>query len=223
MESSSMNDTYCQSEPATHSSVKPSHRLRKWLSDEEYIAAQDKSSSWSHKSPWGEAAAKKFVQFGEALGDNLCHDDTVADFGGNDGYAANCFYLAHKIKPLVVDCEPTRLKYASAVYRLPVLEAFIENMNELANNSIDWGFSSHTLEHMREPERALREMARVVKRACYFVVPLEEKSHGKDNIAHAIFFTKTDEWKNLLIGNGWKVIKADNIGAHEAHLFCEPA
>src|ERR1700675_3080729 len=107
-----MSNIFSQSEHPTDSSQTPSPQLRNWQSDEAYVADQDAESSWSHNSSWGEAAAIKFVKFGIWLGDRLFHDDSVADFGGNDGYAAYCFYLQHKIKPMVIDCEPKRLEYA---------------------------------------------------------------------------------------------------------------
>lgn len=201
-----------------------SRRTREWSSDEDYIRDQDEISSWSSKgSPWGEAAAKKFVLYGHMLGERLFHDDTVADFGGNDGWAALNFYMVHKVKPLVVDCEPKRLAHAQFVHKLPVYRAFIENMPELADKSIDWGFTSHTLEHTRDTEAALREIARVIKRACVFVLPLEGKAHAKKNHAHSICFTTVKGWVELLEANGWKVTISEKVGDHEAQMYAEPA
>lgn len=205
------------------SARKPSRRIRNWQSDSEYVADQDRESSWSSQDkPWGDAAASKFVLFGRYLGDRLCHDDTVADFGGNDGYAAHCFYLVHKIKPLVVDCEPKRLDNADKVFKLPTYQSFIEDMKELANKSIDWGFTSHTLEHTRDTAKALREIARVIKRGCYFVLPLENLAHAKRNHAHAICFTRVCDWARLLESNGWRILDKGKIGAHEAQMYAEP-
>ena len=203
-----------------------SRKTRAWQSDAEYIADQNANSTWStFDHGWGDAAARKFVSFGERIdaeGD-LFHDDKVADFGGNDGWAAYCFYLHHKIKPLVVDCEPKRLEYAAKHYKLPTLQAFIENMSELPDKSIDWGFTSHTMEHMREPEKALREIARVVKQQCCFVVPLEDLHHARKNHAHAICFTKVGDWAKLLEANGWRVIVKNKAHKYEAHFIAEPA
>lgn len=151
------------------------------------------------------------------------HDDTFADFGGNDGWASYCFYLRHKVKPLVVDCEPRRLQHAAEVYKLPTCRAFIEDMKGLKDKSIDWGFTSHTMEHMRAPEKALQEIARVVKRGCCFILPLENLHHARKNHAHAICFTKVRDWKKLLEANGWNVIIASKEGEYEAHVYAEPA
>lgn len=199
----------------------PSPTLRTWQSDSDYIADQDAESSWSHKSSWGESAAMKFVHFGKEI--DLFHDDTVADFGGNDGYAAYNFYLRHKVKPIVVDCEPKRLDHASKVYLLPTLQRFIEEMPELADKSVDWGFCSHTLEHCRDAAKAFREISRVVSRMCYFVVPLEEPGHAKENHAHAICFQRPIQWRRMAEANGWRVLKGKRMLEPEYHFIGVPA
>jgi ubiquinone/menaquinone biosynthesis C-methylase UbiE len=200
-----------------------SRSTRKWQDDASYVADQARESSWSSNSLWGDAAAAKFVKFGKWLGDRLCHDDTVADFGGNDGWAAYCFYLEHKIKPLVVDCEPQRLEHADKRFRLSTYQSFIEDMRELADDSIDWGFTSHTLEHTRDTAKALREIVRVIKRGCYFVLPLEDLRHARKNHAHAICFTKVGDWARLLEDNGWRVIVKERVTEYEAQMYAEPA
>jgi len=206
------------------SARKPSRQTRAWQSDEDYIRDQDETSSWSSKgSVWGEAAAYKFMTFGKWLGDRLCHDDKVADFGGNDGYAAYHFYVIHKVKPLVVDCEPKRIDHAGKVFKMPTYQSFIEAMPELKDKSIDWGFTSHTLEHTRDTAQALREIARVIKRGCYFVVPLEGLHHARKNHAHSICFTKVKDWVRMLEENGWKVINQEKFGSHEVQMYAEPA
>lgn len=173
---------------------------------------------------WGDAASLKFVKFGDWLDRNgwLFHNDTVADFGGNDGRSAFCFYQKHKIKPLVVDCEPLRLQHAATYYKMSTYQAFIENMKDLRDKSIDWGFCSHTLEHTRDTEGAMREIARIVKRGCYFVVPLENLSHARANHAHAICFTQMKDWKKLLIKNGWNVKFGEKVATYEAQFYAEP-
>lgn len=199
----------------------PSRQIRRWQTDDEYVADQDRESSWSTGSIWGKAAAQKFALFGRSLGPNLFHDDKVADFGGNDGFAAYTFYLEHKVKPLVVDCEPKRLAHARDVYQLPTLQAFIESM-PLPDKSIDWGFTSHTLEHTRDTGQALWEMARVVKRGCCFYLPLEDRKHAKANHAHAICFRQPKGWTALLRRSGWTISACEKIHDHEVCIYAEP-
>ena len=173
--------------------------VRTWDDDESYISDQNKDSSWSHDSAWGESAAGKFVDYGETIKRYgwLYHDDKVADFGGNDGYAAQQFFLRHGVKPLIVDCEPRRLEFARREYNLETLQCFIEDM-PLADKSIDWGFCSHTLEHTRDIQKALSELARVIKRGCAFVFPMEKMKHAKNNPAHSVSCTTLVGWKKIL-------------------------
>lgn len=168
-------------------------------------------------------AAKKFVNYGYLVADSMFHDDQVADFGGNDGYAAFCFYMEHKIKPLVVDCSSKRLWHAHQVYKLSTYETFIESMPELKDKQIDWGYTSHTLEHTRDPEKALKEMARVIKRQCYFVVPIESTNHAKHrNHAHTCNFSTAGAWKKFMEANDWRVIRHGRTAKHEAQFIGEP-
>jgi ubiquinone/menaquinone biosynthesis C-methylase UbiE len=157
------------------------------------------------------------------IADLMFHDDQVADFGGNDGFAAYNFYMVHKVKPLVVDCSPARLEYAGRVFHLPTYETFIESMPELKDKQIDWAYSSHTIEHTREPDKALREIARVVKRQCLFVLPLESASHAQHrNHAHTCSFSTPGAWKKFMESCGWKVIRHARVGKHEGQFIAEP-
>lgn len=219
MSQASTAHTCCRSEQNTASLTRPS--LRTVQSDAEYLAEQRKECSWSHLSGWGEAAAKKFIIVGQLLGERLYHDDKVADFGGNDGFAANEFYMIHKVKPMVVDCDPEKLEFAERTYGLPTCEAFIENL-PLEDKSIDWGFCSHTLEHSRDLPAALREFRRVIKRGCAFIVPLEPKRYFEANHAHNNRFQKPREWVAVLEANGWKVTSSKRAHKFEHHMLAEP-
>lgn len=213
-----------QSARRTCSSQTPSPLVRSWQSDAEYIAAQDKDSSWNHETDFGRATGERFVEYGRilmALG-RLFHNDRVVDFGGNDGYAANEFFKALAIKPTVIDCEPKRLVHASAVYKLPVIRCFLEDMSAIPDKSFDWAYCSHTLEHTRDPGKALREMARLTRFACLFCVPIEDDEHKEANSAHAFHLDTAKEWVALIAANGWKVIKSRRPIPCEAHVIAEP-
>lgn len=146
-------------------------------------------------------------------------NDTVADFGGNDGTAAYQFYLHHKVKPLVVDCVPERIDFAAKVYGLSTYEGRLENMKDLESKSIDWGFCSHTLEHLREPEKGLREIARVIRRGCFFIVPTSDE---RENAAHTLSSTSTFAWLAFISKNGWNVKMVRNMPGKEVHFFARP-
>lgn len=164
------------------------------------------------------------MAFGHALirTGQLYHDDTVADFGGNDGYAANEFFKAHAIKPLVVDCDPKRLEHAWRAYGISTYESFLEDMKDLVDKSIDWGFCSHTLEHTRYTAKALREISRVVNRGCLFILPIEDEEHVKVNPAHATHATCLREWKKIVSDNGWRVVNAKRPVKQECFIMARP-
>lgn len=122
----------------------------------------------------------------------------------------------------MVDCEPKRLDFADKQYHLSTYLAFLEDMKDLDSKSIDWGFTSHTLEHTRDTGKAMREIARVIRRGCYFVVPLENLRHARRNHAHAICFTKLKDWTALLEKNGWVVRSSRKVSQYEAQMYAEP-
>ncbi len=173
--------------------------IRAWDSDEQYVKDQATDSSWSHDTAWGKTAALKFMSVGDILLNTgqLFHNDTIADFGGNDGFAAHQFYMRHGIKPMVIDCEPHRIAFAKREYDLSTIQCFIEDI-PLSDNSIDWGFCSHTLEHTRDVNKALSEIARVIKRGCVFILPIESVDNASRNIAHAVSCSTLGQWKELL-------------------------
>lgn len=123
---------------------------------------------------------------------------------------------------MVIDCEPHRLDHAWKSYGLTTYETFIESMKELADDSIDWGFCSHTLEHTRDPQKALREMARVIKRGCLFVLPIENEDHAKHNHAHSIQADTLKQWRSLISSNGWRVVNSCRPARHECFVTARP-
>lgn len=152
----------------------------------------------------------------------LFHDDRVVDFGGNDGYAANEFYKALAIKPTVIDAEPRRLRHAAEAYNLPTILAFLEDMRDIPDKRFDWAYCSHTMEHMRAPEAALHEMARVTRYGCLFILPIEDAEHHSANHAHAFQCNSVKEWRALIDANGWRTTKSQRPIRAEAHLIAVP-
>ena len=66
------------------------------------------------------------------------------------------------------------------------------------------------MEHMRDPDNALKEMARVVKRVCAFVLPLEKEEHAKMNSAHAIACSTFTAWRRVIKPH-WKILAAATL------------
>ena len=201
----------------------PSSVGRTWSDDEQYVRDQATDSSWSHDTAWGEAAALKFMATGDTLfrTGQLFHNDTIADFGGNDGFASHQFYMRHGIKPVVIDCEPRRIAFAQREYGLSTVQCFIEDI-PLPDKSIDWGFCSHTLEHTRDVVKALSEISRVIKRGCVFILPMENHDEASLNMAHAVSCSTVGQWKKLLTPH-WIVKGSARTKCRvEAQIFAIP-
>lgn len=198
------------------------HRLtRNWLSDEEYVRTQRDEIDPTIKSRFRDAPGSIMTSCFEVLRSRglFFMDDTVADFGGNDGTAAYQFYLIHKVKPLVVDCVQERTDFARRAYNLPIYDTFIERMPELKDKSIDWGFCSHTLEHLRDTQAGLSELKRVIKRGCIFVVPTSDEKH---NHAHVTNCTTVTGWRTLIEDNGWTTEVMLNMQGKQVIFLATP-
>src|SRR3972149_5497217 len=144
---------------------------RNWSTDDEFVAAQRELSKCS--PAYRRNAAFNLIRFGSFIHTIGRSIESLVDFGGGDGYAAYKFSLKHFVRPLIVDCEPERLAEAESKYGLKTVCWFLEKL-DLPNKSYRWGFCSHTLEHLRDPDMVLRQMNRVIREGCMFVIPLEE-------------------------------------------------
>jgi len=156
----------------------------------QYWPVQDEYSSWSHKSPWGKRAAWRMQEFVEREG-----PESVADFGGNDGSA-----LANGAPDVTerwnVDGDPQRARFAADNYGLNSACVNLEKL-PFPDDSFEWGFSSHTLEHVTDLEAAWRETTRCVRKGVWVVVPVESEESFAKNPAHLRRHTH-EEWCELL-------------------------
>lgn len=152
---------------------------------------QDEESSWSHQSAWGQLALKNF---------HLCFDGVdspgkIADFGGNDGFVASKAREAG-FDVTVIDGMPNRIAYADMGSRVPAVCANLTSI-PIPDDAFDWGYCSHTLEHIPDIEAAWSEIKRLCKKGCFVVLPVESEETFNDNEAH---FHRADHegWCELL-------------------------
>lgn len=137
---------------------------------------QDSENSWSHESVWGKMALDNF---NECFADLKGLDIEIGDFGGNDGFvAANSGFNV-----TVLDVMPNRVRHADQKYGVPALCVNLEKL-PLKDGVFDWGYCSHTLEHVKDCDAAWAEIQRVCRHGCYVVLPVEDEDHFKQNPAH---------------------------------------
>ena len=140
---------------------------------------QDEENSWSHKSVWGEHSAKNFLTF---LAREAVSKGSVADFGGNDGLVMS---IAKKrgLTAINIDSDPKRCWFSRAIHGVETIQADLTDI-PLEDNSVDWGYSSHTLEHVDDFDKALAEIKRICRIGCFFVLPIENEDQFAGNPAH---------------------------------------
>jgi SAM-dependent methyltransferase len=170
-----------------------SEEAKKWDID----LLQETENSWSHQSAYGKNAA---VLLRLAV-EKLKPKGRVADFGGNDGYAAHmCSYD----NITVVDQSIPRVAFAKAQFGLNAVRTFLEDM-PFEDDEFEWGFSSHTLEHVFNLDKAMDEIKRVCKKGCWITVPNDS---GKKKASH--FHSRDEEgWKEYL--EQWGSVES-NVG-----------
>jgi len=157
--------------------------------------------SWSHASQYGRRGANRMLLFSQMID----KDDNVVDFGGNDGFVAT-----HRPGTAVVDFSKPRVAYARYVYGLDARHGRLEEL-PCKDKEFDWGFCSHTLEHVEDLGASLAEIKRVCKKGCFVVVPVESKEEFDKNPYHLRHHTH-EEWLDLL--------GAKEISREEVELVC---
>ncbi len=187
------------------------------MSHSDYLKAQDADSSWNHISHYGDHSARNFITFGGLLQNAGRKLTSFVDFGGNDGTSAFRFSVKYGIEPTVIDCDKARLDYAGDTYGLPTTQCLMNDI-PLKDNSFDYGFCNHVVEHLYDPTRCMKEMNRVVRHAVYFVMPMETKKEFEDNSAHVIRAESFNEWKRLVESCGFLSSILIPIPG-EAHVF----
>lgn len=167
---------------------------------------QEFESSWSHNSEFGRKAATYLLG---AIMEYMVPGGKVLDIGGNDGFAASkAREQGHDVE--VLDLSPTRTAYARYKLGVPAYCDKAESM-PFAEDAYDWGFCSHTLEHVEDLEKALSEIRRVCKQGCFYVIPLQTEKEFVADLAHHQFHTK-DEWLRLT--------GSDEIACDGKELLC---
>ena len=122
--------------------------------------------------------------------------ESVLDIGCRGGHAAEYFY--HKFpsaRVVGVDVVPQFCKEAET----RIDEVYCCDVHELPfkDKEFDYTFSSHTLEHCYNVQRAAKEMMRVTKRVLFLVVPLETPQKAAENKAHFYHTENPIEWLNI--------------------------
>jgi len=155
--------------------------------------------------------------------DELYEDMVFCDFGGNNGALAAAFREKTCVPMTVIDGMPEYIEEAKE-RGVPTILADLENM-PLADASVDWGFCSHTLEHLEDMDKGLSEISRVTRRGMCFVIPLETKEEFDDNPAHNFYNPDEDWWLDKYRAYGFHVmiskVYTHKDGCKEMFAICQ--
>jgi ubiquinone/menaquinone biosynthesis C-methylase UbiE len=189
---------------------------------------------------WNQNAEKSYDRFKEWVGDDdasskvysakYCNNKnykTVADLGCGD---ATFFYslknVNANIQYLGVDSCTFFVKLNTS-RQIPMLESDIRRINSLADSSIDWAYSRHTLEHQPNFKLLLEEMIRVGKlEAChiFFIKPHSNKTitNHDGTLYHNTY--SIQEIESFLSSNpkvsSWKWVEL-NKDENALHIFLQ--
>lgn len=155
---------------------------------------QERSIKWNHKTPWGMKVGRELVAMYEHLGLN---GERVLDVGGNDGTGAVLLRRVQEAADVwVLDSSPACVWHARQTMGVPARLGKAEAL-PFPTNSFDWVFTSHTMEHVVELERALLEMRRVARHGAWFVLPCETADIAARDPAHRRNLSH-EEWLAVL-------------------------
>ena len=143
------------------------------------LEKEQQEVSWGHASPFGERALLNM----RAMMERLRPTGPILDIGGNDGYAArNMKMMGYLPDITIIEGSQAKVDYAIE-HGVNAVCGNIEAM-PFEDGQFEWGFCSHTLEHMEDLDAALSEIRRVCRNGCYVVVPVEDEAELKKNPAH---------------------------------------
>ena len=172
----------------------------------EYLKLQaDGAGSIDRNNVWSRLSVERAKHFIGKLQKytTIYEDDTFADFGGGNGAAALAMAKATFCPVTVVDLTQKKLEVSKGE-GLVLVNAPLEEL-PFADESISWGFCSHTIEHVTSLEVALKEIYRVVKYGCCFIIPLEDDEQAKKSTPHMHHSPDPEWWAARIREQGFAV------------------
>ena len=160
----------------------------------DYADDQDEHSSWSHKSMFGRASAENAVTCLAKHG--IPDDSCIVDLGGNDGFVPSAIREAGWENVWSVEACPKRSLYSHAKHHIKTICADLTRI-PVVDNAFDWGYCSHTVEHIEDLDAAWTEMKRVCSKGIIVIAPVETDEFCNQNPAHLRNHT-SEEWCELL-------------------------
>lgn len=157
-----------------------------------YVTLQEKGSDWSYGSGWGDAMVEAIK---EEYKDTP--PGTLLDIGCGEGRGVKTF-VDMGFKAAGIDI--TKEKIDKGIN--DGLDLHMGDMHSLPfeDNQFDYVFTSHTLEHAIDIEKAVLECVRVARKEVFIIVPIYETKEWvlANNPAHTSPINLPEEFLGIL-------------------------
>jgi len=168
----------------------------------EYKKLQEDGSDWSYNSRWGDQMVDAITDwFGK---DVMAAESpsyamvSILDVGCGEGRGLEALKEMGFQNTAGVDITMEKIQ-AGMKRGLEIIDDDFNEMAKFSDDSIDYIFCSHTLEHALDLKQALSSLLRVVKKKIYIIVPIDETEESvKANPAHTAPITESVEIADVL-------------------------
>jgi ubiquinone/menaquinone biosynthesis C-methylase UbiE len=134
------------------------------------------------------------LEYAEDLQTALGQPESVLILGCRTGYEVRAFTgVLDPARVVGVDIVLPFLVYGRKLGTKCLVAADMEAL-PFKGKAFDWTFSAGTLEHCPRPDRAVQEMCRVARQACYVTADLDENT---ENPSHFSFSPVQKDWADL--------------------------
>jgi len=140
------------------------------------------------------ALRERITRLAKKFGASLANTSWI-DFGGSDGEGVNCLRTNAGVSAVNVDfVEELGVDIVANLISVPV-----------EDQSYDWVFSSHTLEHVKDIEAVIKEMYRVCRKGAYVIVPLQSARDAAAYISHISHSDDPQWWIDKFLAVGFSL------------------
>jgi SAM-dependent methyltransferase len=142
-----------------------------------YLKIQENGSDWSFGSGWGDQMETAILEwFGKSINDKTAK---LLDAGCGEGRGVLALKNAGFQNVIGIDITYSKL-VAARTRELNIVKTNIQNI-PFKDNSFNFCFCSHTLEHMESIKDAIISLMRVTTRLFYIIPIFENKEFVKEN------------------------------------------
>ena len=174
------------------------------------FTTQEEGNYWGHLGAAGQRAMERIGM----MVDLLSPTGKLVDIGGNDGTVAWTIKKGYDLDCTVVDVSP--FKVAFATFEAGVKAVCCDAIDTpFADNEFEWGFCSHTLEHVEDLDAVLAEAHRICEKGLFVVIPIEDAEKFATAEKH-VRYGSVDWWLEAL--GAEKVAVSNDWGEEE--LIC---